>query len=210
MTIAVFGATGKTGQQVVREALARGHAVIAVCRTPPAGGTFPPGVQLVIANILKAAEVQQALVGADAAVCVIGPRPPYSEIFCAIATQNIIQGMKQLGLRRLVCLTGGMVGDYPAERTFWMQWMANRFRQQNPRGAEDRSRQEQAVLESGLDWTIVKPPRLKDGRASGRYQSGEHLRLGLLSSLSRADLAAFMVGAIESGNSIRQRIFIRY
>lgn len=209
MTIAVFGATGKTGQGVVQEALARGHSVIAVCRTQPAGGAFPTGVQIVIANIMKAAEVQQAMVGAEAVVCVIGPRPPYKDIFCATATQNIIQGMKQLGLRRLVCLTGGMVGDYPAERTFWMQWMANRFRQQNPKGALDRVQQEQAVLESGLDWTILKPPRLTDGAATGHYQTGEHLRLGLLSSLSRADLAAFMVGAIESGSHIRQRVFIR-
>ncbi len=63
-------------------------------------------------------------------------------------------------------------------------------------------------MTSHLQWTLVKPPRLSDGPARGRYQTGEHLRVGMLSSLTRADLAGFMVRATESGEYLHQRVFI--
>jgi putative NADH-flavin reductase len=212
MRIAVFGATGRTGRQVVKDALGKGHSVIAVCRAGPGSAgalSAEGGVEVRVADLSSGEQVRSALAGADAAICAIGPRPPYREAFCAEATRNIVEGMRLEGVDRLVCLTGAMIGDYPSQQRAAMRWMAGQFRKRNLEVAQDRDGQEAAVDASNLSWTIVKPPRLTDGPPRGRYEAGERVRVGLMSSVTRADLAAFMVRAAESGEYTSQRVFIR-
>jgi uncharacterized protein YbjT (DUF2867 family) len=55
--------------------------------------------------------------------------------------------------------------------------------------------QEKIVEESGLNWTLVRPPRLLDGPAMGRYRWGEPVGLG--AAIRRKDLAAFMLDRLE-------------
>jgi putative NADH-flavin reductase len=62
---------------------------------------------------------------------------------------------------------------------------------------------------SGLDWTIVKPPRLTDSSPQGQAQASSSLRVGLLSKVSRASLAAFILDEIQTGRFVRQRIFVK-
>ena len=76
-------------------------------------------------------------------------------------------------------------------------------------GDMDREEQERLVESSGLDWTIVKPPRLTDSRAQGRVLAGSSLRIGLLSKVSRASLTAFILDEIQTGRFVRQRIFVK-
>jgi putative NADH-flavin reductase len=208
MTIAVFGITGRTGLALAEAARARGLAVQGMTR-----GGQPlaelPDVQLVRGTFADADRVAETVVGADAVCCVIGPRPSSREAFCAAATAAVIVGMRAAGCRRLLCLTGAMIGSAPGNRSRPMQWMARSFAQHAPDLARDREEQERIVAASGLDWTIVKPPRLTEGSASGRVCAGTDLRLGLLSRISRADLAAFMLDEIDGRAYVRQRVFVR-
>ncbi|MNR63590.1 hypothetical protein D3C85_1859480 [compost metagenome] len=57
---------------------------------------------------------------------------------------------------------------------------------------------------SGTHWTLVRPPALTNGEASGQYRSGTGLRPGIIGRLPRADLAAFILRTAESGNFIDQ------
>jgi len=68
--------------------------------------------------------------------------------------------------------------------------------------------QEQLVRESGLEWTLVKPPRLTDGRARGRVVAGIDLQIGLSSSIRRADLAAFLVGECLEPRFAKQAVYV--
>ncbi|GKS63283.1 hypothetical protein YTPLAS72_05870 [Nitrospira sp.] len=79
----------------------------------------------------------------------------------------------------------------------------------HPQATGDREEQERLVESSGLDWTIVKPPRLTNSATRGRVQASASLRVGLLSKISRADLAAFIFDEIEAGHFVRQRIFVK-
>ena len=69
--------------------------------------------------------------------------------------------------------------------------------------------QEAAIAESGLDWTIVKPPRLYDGVATGRIVSGENLPIGLMSKISRADVATFCIGALAVRTWVCKKVFVK-
>ena len=117
--------------------------------------------------------------------------------------------MKSAGIRRLVCLTGAMVGDLPRNVSIPMRLLATLYRNQVPRLAADAAEQERLVMESGMDWTLAKPPRLTDGPATGRVRAGTTLRVGLLSRISRRDLASFLLGEIADPHHVRQRVYVR-
>ena len=153
--------------------------------------------------------MERALAGCDAVVCVIGPRLTSPEIFCAEAMRNIIQAMVAQGVRRLICLTGAMVGDYP-HLSWFMRSMKSSYQKQQPALAKDRTDQEKCVETSGLDWTLVKPPRLSDGKGRGRIHSGEDLKVGAMSSLSRVDLSRFILDQVESQEYIGKKVVVQY
>lgn len=207
--ICIFGASGATGLALTQQAVARGHAVTTFVRSEAAKEKLPPGVTVVVGSLLDRSDVERAVVGAEAVICVIGPRPSSPEPFCAAATANIIEAMRAHGVRRLICQTGAMIGDYP-HLSWFMHMMRNSYQKQQPTLAADRAEQERLVTASGLDWTLVKPPRLTNGPLRGRGHSGESLKVGAMSSISRADLASFMLDEVESPQYVGKMVVVQY
>ena len=207
--LAIFGGSGATGQTLIAHALDEGHPVRTLARRASSISSGSDRVAVVEGSLSNPDDVMATLQGCSAVICVFGPRSPYTDIFCEQATATIISAMQQLGMRRLVCQTGGMIGDYRGNRTLPFQWMTDVFNRKAPQVAADRAGQERAVRESGLDWTIVKPPRLTDGAARNRYTAGEDVRLGMLSSITRGDLARFLVGEALRPRFAGKAVFVR-
>ena len=100
-----------------------------------------------------------------------------------------------------------MVGS--GNRTLAFEYLARSFARRQPAAAQDRAEQERLVQESGLDWTLVKPPRLTDGTTPRGVTTDSALRVGLLSKISRADVATVVLEAIEGAQHLRARVFVR-
>ena len=207
-TLAVFGATGKTGLALVATARRRGWQVRALVRGSAGTLEGQPGVEIVRGEFSNLERVQAVTEGTQAVCCVFGPRPPFSEIFCAEATQAVIEAMRRSGVRRLIVQTGSMVGQNLPNWTFAWRIMTSMYQRQQPKGARDRLEQERLVCQSALDWTIIKPPRLTDGVARGQVRAGSDLRVGLLSKISRADLTAFLMDQVEQPSFVGQSVFV--
>ena len=191
-TITVFGASGRTGQEIRAAADKRGICVRAYDKKKSALD-----------------ELRIAIRGADGVVIVFGPRPPYAEIFCAEATKHIIRAMEAEGVRRLICQTGAMIGDYAPNRSFFFKIMSGSFRKSNPQGYQDRVEQEEMVMKSALDWTIVKPPRLTMSQKDLKVKAGENTKVGLLSSASRKSVAKFMINELLCPEHLGQAVFLK-
>lgn len=204
-TIAIFGVSGRTGQALAAGARARGWITRGFGRI---SSEAEVGTVMIHGAYQDALRIQEAARDADGVCCVFGPRPPYTDVFCAEATRAVIAAMIATGRRRLLCVTGAMVGAVPS-RSRPMSWMAALHRRWQPAVARDREEQEDAVTGSALDWTLVKPPRLTDAPMTGRVSAGPGVPVGLLSSISRADLAAFMLDAVLDPAFVRQRIIVR-
>lgn len=206
-TLAVFGLSGRTGQALARAAHARGWEVRGFARPD---SRLP--LELAASTIRSTFDDTQALndvvADTDAVCCVLGPRSPHTDVFCAAATDAIVQAMTRTGGDRLLCQTGAMIGPDAGNRSRPMRWMAQAFARRQPDGARDRLRQEEIVQTSGLRWTLVKPPRLADGPARHRVRAGPAQRVGLLSRISRADLAEFLIAEIEGQRFVRQRVYV--
>jgi len=208
-TIAVFGGSGATGRVLIRHALQRGMGVRTLVRNPAALEGSHEGAEIIAGSLANRDDISSTLTGADAVFCVFGPRPPYTDIFCQQATKTIVEVMKENNIHRLLCQTGGMIGDYPENRSVLFGLMVSLFRKRLPEIWLDRVGQESQVLNSGLSWTIVKPPKLVDKPPANKVVAGTHVRLGLLSSITRNDLANFLLDEAQAASYHQQAVFVR-
>jgi uncharacterized protein YbjT (DUF2867 family) len=210
MELTVFGATGQTGQALVAAALAHGWRVSAFVRSQAGASlALPAGLHVVHGDPGRPADVAAAVRGSDAVCCVFGPRPPTNEVFRAAFTQNIINVMREQDVHRIVCVTGAMVGAMPLNTSVALRALAAAFRWRVPEVAADGAEQEAIVMSSGLDWTLVKPPRLTVRPRTSTVHADAALPVGALSSLGRQDLAEFIFRAAAHDRFVGQRVYVR-
>lgn len=209
MRVVIFGASGRTGRRVAETVVARGMDTVAVVRVARPAAPFDPLVRVEQRNLDNDETIGDLLTDTSGVVCAFGPHPPFTEHFCGSLTQRIIRAMVDVGARRLVCVTGAMASGPSPKVSAPMRRMAAMFERRYLNLVNDRRRQEQAVTESELEWTVIKPPRLTDGLATGNARIGSDVRVGLMSSVSRADLAFAIVSMLENGLHVREAVYIR-
>jgi putative NADH-flavin reductase len=184
----VIGATGRTGQEVVQQALARDHHVTAFVRSPENIRLKNDRLIVLKGNAMDENELFRAMQNHDAVVSTLGPREvfkPSSMLHdSALATTR---AMNRSGVKRHVVLSAA--AHFPGILNRIVSFiMRNHMR--------DSLAMEAIVQASGLDWTIARPPRLtEEGYATYRSREDAAPRMGF--SLSRKAVAAFMLDAIE-------------
>jgi putative NADH-flavin reductase len=193
MNIALFGATGGTGRQILAQALGQGHSVTALVRDTKKLAESDPRVRLVTGNVLDMAAVAQTLQGADAVVVSLGNSSNNPDLVVSTGTANIIAEMQRQGLRRLLVISSLGVGDSKDQVPFFFRMLM----QTVLRGAiKDKELQEELVRKSGLDWTIIRPGGLTDGPATGAYTAGTDPSI-TAGQVARADVAAFVLKQLD-------------
>jgi putative NADH-flavin reductase len=216
MKLTIVAATGGIGRELLDQAIAAGHDVTAVVRNPAA---LPDGPARTVRADLSAADpaaLQSAVAGADAVLSGLGARPRADAGIAERGTRAIVEAMTAAGARRLIVVSAAPVGTVasPARprpprsdpgdgivmRTLLTPLVKRLFRDRYA----DLARMEDVILASRLDWTIVRPPRLTNGPASGRYRTafGRNVRGGL--RIARADVASFMLAAVGEPDTIGQ------
>ncbi|GAA2208482.1 SDR family oxidoreductase [Nonomuraea monospora] len=211
MKITVFGATGGTGRHVVEQALDAGHHVTAVVRDPAARlpRSGDPRLDPVIADVMRPGAIEACVSGRDAVVSALGPRGRGGGQVCAQGAQSIITAMRATGARRLIVVTasGHVVdeGDDLLNRAL-VKPLLRRFLRE---GFADFARTEELVRASGLDWTIMRPPRLTDGaRRPYRTALDRNVRGGI--TIARADLAHAVLAALDDPATAGHTISLGY
>lgn len=208
MRLLIFGATGGTGRELVRQALEQGHAVTAFTRDPAAIDERE-GVRALAGDVLDAVAVERAIPGHDAVLCSLGRPAASPGTVRSHGTRNIIRAMQAAGPARLICQSTIGIGETRAQlpplyrRVLVPTLLRRTF-------AEHR-RQEELVRASQLDWTIVRAAALSDGARTGRYRHG--VATGgrpIEFKISRADVADFTLGLLGGSDYLRQAPMISY
>lgn len=205
----VFGASGPTGLQVVRQALAAGLHVTAVTRTPPDYPIAAPLLRVVAADVLDSNAVGRAIEGGDAVISTFGV--PYSRREVTVYSRgadNIVRAMTDQLIERIVCVssTGVSKREVPGETLFWRKILFPFFRRVLGRTVyADMRRMEGIVRGSGLIWTIVRPAGLFDADLpTSDYRVGPGRLHGRLTS--RADLAQTLIREAVQARHTREII----
>jgi putative NADH-flavin reductase len=221
MRLTIVAATGGIGRELLQQAIAAGHDVTAVARNPQRlPGTLPAGVRVVTADLAAPdpSVLESAVQGADAVLSGLGPRSASDAGVTTRGTEAVVRAMQATGVRRIVVVSAAPIGTVPSpgrpkpprhdpgDGFFMRHLFSHVAKTAFRRHYADLALMEDLLRDSGLDWTVVRPPRLTDKPLSGSYRTayGQNVRGGWL--VSRADVAHLMLGVLEQPETIKQVI----
>ncbi len=205
MKLAVFGATGGVGTQLVRFGLERGHTVTAVVRDPAKFGL--PGheaLQVVtVPDVGDLERVRAAVSGCDAVLSGIGPSGFKDVGAASVPNRHVLSALQGTGVERFVVVSAAPVGPTPDGEGVVGRVMFSVLRRVAAGIFGDLARMERDVAASDLKWTVMRPPRLIDG-AAGDYRTaiGGNVVNGHV--VSRAAVAHAMLELLADDRSVRQ------
>jgi uncharacterized protein YbjT (DUF2867 family) len=201
MKILVLGATGATGQLIVRDATASGHYVVALVRAK--ANSNLAGAEVIEGDVRDEETLVRALNGCDAVVSALGTGMGFREVdLLTVATRALVAAMTRTGVRRLICISALGVGDsrnhggFVFDRLFQPLLLRPAYK--------DKDRQEAAIRTSSLDWVIVRPAMLTNSTGRGRIRATADLDGVKGGKVARADVAQFVVEQLTSGTWLRR------
>lgn len=210
MNILIIGGTGKTGRHIIDQALQQGHIVTTLVRNPFKLKLKHPNLKILRGNILQPKEVEAAVKGQDTVLSALGHKRffiPTSTL--SKGTANLIGAMEKHDVKRLVCITSLGINDsrfrlglyytlfvIPIIIFFYFL---------------DKSKQEKIIMKSTLDWTIVRPAQLTNGKMRSNFLHGPNLGNYILTKMiSRADVAQFMLQQLSNKQYLHKAVGIHY
>lgn len=213
MKLTIVAATGGIGRQLLGQAIAAGHDVTAVVRNPSALST---SVRSVAVDLLHAdpAALASAIDGADVMLSGLGARTSADTGVATKGTTAIVGAMELAGVRRIVVVSAAPIGTVPSPARptppkhdpgdgFFMRHLGAPFaRTMFGKHYADLARMEDLLRDGSLDWTIVRPPRLTNKPRTGTYRTAldRNVRGGV--TISRADVADYMLRAANDAATI--------
>jgi putative NADH-flavin reductase len=202
--LVIFGATGRTGRPLVAQALAAGHEVTVFVRDPAKISVSHERLRTVQGDIRDADRVEAAVQGQDAVLSVLGRTRGSASDVLTVGATNIVSAMKKNGVRRLVSLVGAGVRDpHDLPPSVGSRVTTRLLKLLAGNVLADARQHADLVRRSGLDWSLVRPPRLTQARRTGRYRAG-YLQLGVRDTVARADVAAFMLKLATGGDFVHE------
>lgn len=200
MNLVVLGATGGTGRLVVEQALAAGHTVTALVRSPEKLAVRNPNLHVMAGQATDPSAVARALDGADALISTLGG----GGSVISDSTRAIVEAAHKAGVSRVILLSSFLVERdrfNPCTRLMTGVAMGSMIK--------DKSAGEKALRDSNLDWTIVYASFLTDGPGGGDVAVlTETGRWTLSHRIARADVAAWLLRAATTPETSRRTVSI--
>jgi putative NADH-flavin reductase len=204
MRIAVFGATGRTGQPFVKQALERGHDVVAFVRDPdglPAALRNDKRVSIVEGDAYTGDGVERAVAGdgdpVDAVVSVLAQRSDGPDNLLTVAGEHILAAMEAHAVDRVVTLVGAGVREAGESVSLGGRAMGALLKLLAREVLADARDQVDLLRASDTQWTVVRAPRLTEGAPTGAFRHGTDLSLGMRDAAARANVAEFVLDCLE-------------
>ena len=204
MKLLVLGATGPTGREVVSQAIELGHEVTAFARRPEG---VTQKVRVIQGDAMRDPySIAEALQGQEAVVSALGlGKVLIPNRFTERTISNIVPAMERAGVKRLVWMSSFGVGDTARAAPLPMRLAYSTLLYAVFR---DKEVGEAELRKSALDWTIVYPTTLTDGPKTASYRAGEELKLEGMPSISRADVAHFMLHEVGANAYVRRGVVL--
>jgi putative NADH-flavin reductase len=203
MIVAILGATGRTGRLVVQELLARGHQARVLVRSAVSA---PADTCAVVGDARDPAALRSLVDGCDVVISALGPVGGDRRLHREVAPL-LIAAMTDAGVSRFIGISGAGIdvpGDCKSRRDRLISSMIRVF---GGDAAADKVIEYQSWRDSGLDWTLVRPPRLRGGPSTGWIDHDAHISTKS-KTITRADLASFIAGLVDRTAYQRQAPFV--
>ncbi|MGK7394918.1 MAG: NAD(P)-dependent oxidoreductase [Candidatus Cyclobacteriaceae bacterium M3_2C_046] len=210
MKIALFGATGLTGKQFLKLAVAKGYQVKALVRNPAKLEEASDLLTVIKGDVLDQENVNQTVKDTDLVVSLFGHVKDSPKWLQTDGTKNIVKAMHTFGLQRIISLSGGGLPfpekDQPKIPDHLIRLI---MKVAVPKILNDAKAHAEVLKRSGLKWTIVRGPRLTNEPAKGTYRVG-WVGVNASTQISRPDLANFILKLVQDEQFDYQMPFVSY
>lgn len=207
--LALFGATGQTGREFLKLALPEGYELRAMARNPDDLKIEHENLEVIQGDVLNESDVEEVVIGTDVVVSLFGHVKDSPKWLQTNGTKNIVKAMKKEGIDKIISLSGGGLPyekDKPKIPDYLIKGAMKLFAGHL---LEDAKKHAEVLKESGLDWIIVRGPRLTNGERKGDYRVG-WVGVNAGTKISRPDLADFILKQVESDEFIEEMPFVSY
>lgn len=208
-TVALLGASGMVGGYLLQEALARGHNVRALARTPAKLGDFSNRITIIQGDARDLAVIEELLQGSDVVISALGPVKADGDAAWFISTTvtgNILQAMEGKAISQYLIVSGAAV-VMPGDERNLLGWWIRKLAQIGLRDTvRDKQAEYEVLAESAVDWMLVRCPLIDPGPFRSAPQSS--LETPPAYRLRAGELARFMIDQIDSREFIRQGPFL--
>jgi putative NADH-flavin reductase len=199
MKLVIFGGTGGTGTELLRQSLEGGHVVTAVVRDPARLSIREhANLTVVEGDVLAAGPWQASVAESGAVLSCLGSRDRrHPTTIYSRGSANIIDAIGGSGTGRFVCLSSAgleIPPGIPLPQRLVTKLIVQRLYRH---GYADMARMETTVASSSVCWTIVRPPMLTNGPLTGEYRVAINAHLSRPRSISRADLAHCLLSHVD-------------
>jgi len=208
MKILIFGATGGTGQELVKQTLKKNYNVTAFVRAPQKLNISNNNLKIIKGDVLNYNDVSNAIYNQEIVFCNIGMPASDKSTLRADGTANIVKAMEAKEISRFICQTSLGYADSKEVLPWHMKYLIVPFILKN--AFKDHELQEKEIEQSNLDWTIVRPGNMTNGKMTENYKHGFEPTEKIKLKISRADVAHFMLNQIDNIQYIRKKVGISY
>jgi len=206
MKLAIFGATGKTGIPLVKQALAKGHSLKCLVRNENRMPTIEQKdkVTVIVGNALDAEKVDQTIAGTDAVLNVLGHASGSPSDILTKSTKLILDSMRQHKVKLLIVLSMESANEKEDPKPSGYQKFSTFLTRLSISSLFDDSANQakliQQVPRDELDYIIIRGPRLTNGEYTGKYRTANYFPYGMYitSTISRSDVADFILKLLET------------
>jgi putative NADH-flavin reductase len=204
LKILIIGASGKTGKELVNQGLERGHEVTALVRNPGKFKITDPRLKILKGNVLDPESLNKAVQGQEAVLSALGHKKfiiPSSTL--SEGTKNIIRAMDNHQVKRFICITSLGINDSKFKLGLYYTLFTIPFILLFY--FLDKAKQEKLIMKSNLDWTIVRPAQLTNGKRRTNIKHGSNVGSYILTKMiSRASVAYFMLNQLEDETYLKK------
>lgn len=204
MRLYIIGGTGKTGRELIKQSLEQGHSVTALVRNPGRLKIDHPKLSAVKGNVLDLKSFDHTIDNHDAVLSALGhKRFIIKTNILSEGTKNIIHAMEKGNVKRFICITSLGINDSRFRLGLYYTLFTIPFILLFY--FLDKAKQEKIIFKSGLDWTIVRPGQLTNGKKRTNYKHGSDAGNYILTKMiSRASVAHFMLSQLSDTSYYRK------
>jgi uncharacterized protein YbjT (DUF2867 family) len=203
MRLAIFGATGTVGSELLTQALDAGHEVRVLVRNPSKLPMSHAAAVVVRGDVRDMAAVQETVKDCAAVLSTLGATDRRDPDLRRVGTANIIAAMQEHGLRRLIVM-GGFHLRFPGDpNNLGRKLILPFLRLLGAHLIDDTTAMGSLVQASDVEWTVVRAPRVAGGARPALARTGR-LELGPWSKVTRANVASFMLRCLAEETYVRQ------